>query len=191
MKTQSSQPKEDIRIIYLEEDNEITLHCPQCGQSKSVDVSKWLDKPGPLRLRYRFKCSRCDCGHKDCRKCPPEKCTNNKTSFFNLERRRHFRKTVDLEGIIEVGKRIVVPARIVDLSRSGLKLQPLSASAAREGLPSAIIVSFTLDDNRKTKVKKKCRIKGRTADGLECSFVDSESFDANDKAIGFYLMQRS
>lgn len=180
---------ESGQTIYLEDSSQISLHCPQCGRTKRVDMSKFLDKPGPIRFRYRFKCDQCDCGHKECSNCTPGKCQNNHTSTFNLERRKHFRKDVDLDGYIQLRDGSRIPGRIVDLSRAGLKIKVLGSAAMRKKLPQTLKIHFTLEDQRETSVVKLCSVQRSTAEGLECSFSESESFDASDKAIGFYLMQ--
>lgn len=150
-------------------------------------MTPFLQKDGPVKLTYRFKCSSCDCGHKDCRECRISGCTNGNSNIIQVERRKFFRKKVNLQGSLigETGRRH--PLRVLDLSRTGLRTRMLSSHKFLVG--RKVQVEFTLDDVRETAIVKQIvirRIDGKTVDG---EFTEHPDFARYDKAIGFYLMK--
>lgn len=172
---------------YLDENNSITLHCPGCGLIKEVDVSAYLEKDGPIKLSYRFHCDNCTCGHKDCKECSNNNCTNGHTNVIEVERRKFFRKKVNLAGSLTDRSGRSQAIRVIDLSRSGVKIKLFTQHRFTSG--TRLVAEFTLDNARKTSVKKEIIVRKYEDNIVDGEFLLSENVDASDKAIGFYLMQ--
>src|SRR5512147_1120175 len=96
-----------MQKVYLDENNAITVSCPRCSKSRTIDATPFLKSQGTVKLTYRFKCTYCDCGHKECADCKVDNCTNGNSNIIAIERRKFFRKKVDLPGSLvgEKGRR--------------------------------------------------------------------------------------
>ena len=81
-----------MQKLFVTEDNKATLFCPVCAKSRSIDASAYIAIERVVRIRIK-----CPCGHHY----PAQ-----------LERRRHFRKTVNFEGFYSQapGGRVVAHA---------------------------------------------------------------------------------
>lgn len=176
-----------MQNVFVDTDNKVTLSCPICGKSKTIDVAKYLSSDGPVKLTYRFRCDSCDCGHKDCRECLQEECSLGHTNTVKLERRKHARKETRLQGTVQIGRNRPRPVQVLDLSRHGARIEistPQRISAGDQGL-----LEFRLDDQKMTPVSKRgniLRIQGKNAVFL---FRDADTLSIADKAIGFYLVR--
>lgn len=175
-----------MQKVYLEDNNVVTVSCPKCKKTREVDATPYLNKEGLVQLSFRFKCNSCDCGHKDCSGCEENDCSNGHSNIFILERRKFYRKKVNLSGSIigDTGKRYSI--RVRDLSRTGLKLEVLTPHAFQ--VDETILVEFFLDDVKETLISKGVVIRKTDDKEVDGEFLATESFDNNDKVIGFYLM---
>jgi len=173
---------------YVDENNKITIRCPRCGHHKILDVSTILAKKkiGLIKVSYKFKCSACKCGHIDCKDCTSE-CTNGNSNVYQLERRKFFRKQVKLEGTMDCGEIKNHRITVLDLSRTGMKMSTARKEILSPG--NKCQVQFNLDDAKKTLIKKELRVKYVDGHTVDCEFTDTQTFDNNAKAIGFFLMK--
>jgi c-di-GMP-binding flagellar brake protein YcgR len=107
--------------------------------------------------------------------------------MFILERRKFFRKKVNLSGSIigDSGKRYSI--RVRDLSRTGLRMEVLTPHAFQ--VDERILVEFFLDDVKETQISKGVVIRKADDKVVDGEFLATESFDNSDKVIGFYLMK--
>lgn len=175
-----------MQKVYPDKNNIITVSCPHCSKSRRIDASPYLGRKGATRLKYRFKCSYCDCGHKDCAECKEGQCANDNSNLVLIERRKFFRKKVNLRGTLQNRENKPLQIRVLDISRTGVKTRALSGHTFQVG--EKLLARFNLDDARETPVSKMIivrKVEGRTLDG---EFLETDSYDKNDKAIGFYLM---
>jgi hypothetical protein len=175
-----------VERVFVGPDNKVILRCPACSKSKSVDVSKYFASDGPVQLTYRFRCENCDCGHKDCETCTLENCSLGRKNTVRLERRRHVRKEIRLNGTFQLGKARPKNVVVIDISRHGacFELTPLVEFAA--GSPG--LLEFRLDDQQATPVLKEGKVLRVANNQVVFLFHEVESYSAADKAIAFYLM---
>lgn len=153
--------------VFVNEDGKAVLTCPECQKTKLMDVSRFKDIEKAVRLKVR-----CPDGHQ---------------YKVVLERRVHFRKKVNLNGIFTLpDKKTRVPMKVQDISRTGLNFK-LSAPAALSA-GDRIIVEFRLDDDHKTTIQKEVVI--RTINDLKigAQFYSIDPSNVYDKALGFYMM---
>ncbi len=180
-----------IQKVYLDEANRIKVSCPQCKKIRDIDATPFLKKKGLIRLTFHFKCKFCDCGHKDCRDCPESDCpncnTDDNTNIITIERRRFFRKKVDLPGELFGENKQKYPIRVLDLSRTGIRTKVLKTHDFR--IAQKLLVEFTLDDAKSNVVKKLIVIRNIDGKMVAGEFTETDEYNKSDKAIGFYLMK--
>ncbi len=153
----------------ISKDNTAHIECPKCGKSAIADVSKYSAAQKAIKLKVN-----CPCGH---------------TYAVFLERRRFFRKNVELPGFYTTEKDAAKkPMTVTDLSRSGVKFETPDARGLNRD--DRITLEFTLDDKHRTFIKKEAtvvKIWGLQI-GVEFASRDPNNpYDrAYDMAIGFY-----
>jgi len=174
-----------MKSIYINSENKATIVCPGCGRSKTIDASKFMKIDGPVKIKYKFKCDYCARKLKKT-KTPENDDKPRHTRIVVLERRKFYRKKVDLPGIFidSHGKKEIIV--IIDLSRSGLKFKLKSPWPLN--IDDKITIQLYLNNSQKTFIEKETFVK--KIDGLMISveFSSIRSFSETDKAIGFYLM---
>lgn len=154
---------------FINKDNQATFVCPSCGDARIIDVSKYL----AIDKSVRFK-RKCRCGQ---------------TTLFILERRRFYRKPVEIKGtcqIIKNNSRVSVCIR--DISRSGLKIELLEDAALDVG--DKLFVEFRLDNKQRTLIQREVVVREKSGliIGAEIASRDPNNpiDKAYDLAIGFY-----
>lgn len=175
-----------MQKVYLNDNNTITVSCPRCQKTKDIDAIPFLKSKGLVKLNFRFKCEYCDCGHIDCKECKEANCASGNTNMIAIDRRKFYRKKVNLPGFFlgEKGKRFSI--RVLDLSRTGLRAKILTPNTFQ--VDQKLQVQFTLDDAKETNVQKYIVVRKTDGKVVDGEFTDSDAYDKNDKAIGFYLM---
>ena len=155
--------------LFLTQDNKATIACPACERSRIIDASPYMALSRIVRIRVK-----CPCGH---------------AYTTQLERRRFFRKSVQLHGEYcqapggrHVGKGALA---ILDLSRTGVKMRLGDDKALRIG--DRIVVEFQLDDRKRSKVRQETVVRRIDGADLGAEFTSTDPADPNTKAIGFYL----
>ncbi len=174
-----------MKSIYVNSENKATIACPGCGRSKTIDASKFMKIDGPVKIKYKFKCDHCARKLKKS-KDPDNTAKPDHTSIVVLERRKFYRKKVDLPGIMidQRGKKEMIV--ISDLSRTGLKFSLKSPWPLN--IDDKITIQFNLDNSPKTLIKKETFVKKINRLTISVEFSSIRSFSETDKAIGFYLM---
>ncbi len=162
--------------VYVSESNTVTLCCPHCGKYKDVDITPLMQKEGQVNLLYHFKCDGCD----------EENCSNNRTTNIQIERRKYFRKDADLRGSLIDENQKRYPIRVLNLSRNGAKLEIKAKQSFKP--KQKLLIEFTLDDSHKTLIEKTIIIRRVAKFSIEAQFHDPDSYDINNKKLGFYLM---
>jgi hypothetical protein len=176
-----------MQKVYPNDNNIIAVICPKCKKTKEIDATPFLKKQGLVNLTFRFKCEFCDCGHKDCQECKEGSCTNSNTNIITIERRKFFRKKVDLPGFLVSadGKRHSI--RVLDLSRTGVGTKVQIPHTLQ--VDQILQLEFTLDDGKETLIKKQLVVRKINDKVVDGEFTETENYDKNDKEIGFYLMK--
>ncbi|MGZ3580481.1 MAG: hypothetical protein ACXWMH_06490 [Syntrophales bacterium] len=152
-----------IKKLYVDEAGMVTFLCPKCGASRKQTVVKHGDHRCSARMS-------CVCGY---------------DSEVNLEFRKIFRKDTKLEGTYyrttpegHWGKMIVRNLSTLGCRFEMIKKGPLAAG-------EEIKVQFTLDNPRKSIIKKKAIISDVVGSLVGCRFSELPGYI--DSELGFYL----
>ncbi len=155
--------------IFLTENKTVTTTCPRCGKSKTADASPYCAIDKPVRLKIN-----CSCGHQ--------------YPVF-LERRRHYRKAVDLRGSFfhKAYNGIVTQGgmTVKNLSRNGVRLRLDMDQNIRVG--DSVFVDFNLDDSARSKIRKEVIARHKRGSIVDAEFASVSEGDPSDRALGFYL----
>ena len=156
------------QTVFITKNNTATFRCPQCGQTKTADVSKYASTDKKISVN----CT-CACGHHfRCR----------------LEKRKQYRKGADLPGRFTLlgknGPEDTGLAKVVDLSTTGLKLKMTVPRTFPIG--AKLLVEFHLDDRKRTPMEKRVIVRNVSGLYVGASFHPNEP---DDPALGFYLMR--
>lgn len=154
--------------IYITEDNKANFLCPGCGKSKTKDVSKYKNVRKLLRVKYK-----CGCGH---------------SYSVLIERRKYFRKEVNLTGGFIYGEnKGVSPMIIRDMSRTGLRIEIGNPEGIK--LDDKLFVEFNLDDKQQTLIREEVVVKSIDGGILHVEFTSIEPGSHFDSAIRFYMFR--
>ncbi len=156
-----------LKKVFINEENMATFVCPKCEKSKTSDVSRYKDIDKAVKIKV--------------------KCSCKNTYSVLLERRKYYRKDVNLSGIFKCAqKALKSPVLIKNLSRFGIKFD----AGFNHGLASGdnISVEFTLDDAHKTFVLKDATVKTVSHSVIGAEFRNVNDVSLSDRRLGFYLM---
>jgi hypothetical protein len=158
--------------IYTNLTDTVTLACEDCKRAKALRAADLKDLPQPLKFR-------CPCG----------------ASFeVNIVIRQFYRKKTTLSGsyvkrdhqtnkTLEQGR-----VTIEDLSRTGVGLRTLSKHNV--AVDDVLVITFTLDDEQRTRIEKHVRVRRVDTWGVGAEFVDSDAYTEANRILGFYLRPR-
>ena len=122
--------------IFINDRGEGTFICPACNNGVIKDLSQFAQ----TRTAVRLKC-KCSCGN---------------SYRVLLERRRHFRKPVNLVGMyfFQGGKGTPVKGliKIRDISQSGIQFSVNSMPEFEVG--DKLTIEFTLDDDERSQIRE-------------------------------------
>lgn len=153
--------------VFISRNNTATFRCPQCGKTKTSDVSQYAN----IDKKITVTCT-CVCGHQfRCR----------------LEKRKQYRKGANLPGRFtlmgQTGPDDTGVVTVVDLSTTGLKLK---MNAPRDfPIGATLLVEFRLDDRKRTPMQKRVIVRNVNGLNVGAAFHPNEP---EDPALGFYLM---
>ena len=150
-----------MQKIYVEDSNKATIICSKCGFQKSVDVTK--SKDTQKNLVYK-----CRCGE-DYEVC--------------IERRKEYRKDVELFGeysIQTIGEKGDIIVR--DLSMIGIRFECLNPHHISRD--DTVKVKFKLDDPKRSEIKKSVKVVWVKDRIIGAYFIETKSYKAD---LGFYL----
>ncbi len=154
---------------FIKENNQTTLACPACERSRTIDAGPYISLSRVVRFKIK-----CPCGYQ---------------FMTELERRRHFRKTVSFPGtyarttgggFAEEGSMAVL-----DLSRNGVKLRLGQHNSLRIG--DKLRVEFKLDDPKRSKIRQEGVVRRIDGSDMGAEFATTDPNDPSARAIGFYL----
>ena len=156
---------------YLSSSNTAHFICAVCNRQFTEDMSEYLNVPSMVELKVK-----CKCGY-------------SWTTI--LERRQYFRKSVNFPGTYHYklhGKEDTVGSiTVVDISRKGLKLKLHDEGHGfKEG--DWLEVTFSLDDDTKTLIKRVVNVKNIFENYLGVAFSDTKHEDAD---IDYYMLQNA
>ncbi|MBW2411549.1 MAG: PilZ domain-containing protein, partial [Deltaproteobacteria bacterium] len=109
-----------------------------------------------------------------------------------LEKRRSYRKLVELEGYFSLsgdvgpdatGNSIWGPMIIQDLSKTGLQFSSSRANLLQPG--NLLLLRFNLDNENKALIHKQARVISIEGNDVRCQFEGADSYDIT---LGFYFM---
>lgn len=159
-----TEPTETVKA-FVQDDDCITIKCPDCGKSAHIKVESFRNKCQTIKVR----------------------CTCKAVFKIEVDYRRFYRKPTEIAGIY---KSIQPPGRdggevlIINLSQEGIGFKAFSGHGIRKG--DTLQVSFELDDNKRSYLQKQVRVQSINGDVIGCLFSDPDLFE---KALGFYLQQ--
>jgi hypothetical protein len=156
-----------VEKVYIASNNTATFVCPNCENTTTVDVTKYLKMEKKVRVNIR-----CRCGH----------------GFVSeLEKRKKYRKQANLPGTYTYtgpnGRTDKGIMSVKDISSTGLKLR-LNVRRNFE-IGEKLVVEFNLDDRRRTPIEKKVLVKNVVGNFVGVAFSPNEP---ETPALGFYLM---
>lgn len=155
--------------VFVTPSNTAVFECPECKKSRSIDVEKFKNMDKEIRIRVN-----CSCGH---------------SYPVVLERRRHYRKVVNLVGtymlMVPGGSGETKTMSVKDLSRSGLKIRLTSKPDFDVG--AKLLVEFRLDDSKRSLIKKEAIVRKISDQNIGLQFSSMDAKDPGDTALGFYL----
>jgi hypothetical protein len=135
--TTAGQPVEKtLSRVFLNDREEGTFICPACNKGVIRDLSDFAQ----TRSAVRIKC-KCNCGN---------------VYRVLVERRRHFRKSVNLMGMYFFRGAKERPTKglikIRDISQSGIQFSVNSMPDFELG--DKLIIEFNLDDQERSKIRE-------------------------------------
>lgn len=139
--TAKKQPAEKEHRVFINNKGQGTFICPVCEQGVIRDLSRFADIASAVRLKCK-----CSCGN---------------VYRVLVERRRHFRKPVNLVGMFFYrGAKKAPPKgliKILDISQSGLRFSVNAIPEFEVG--SKLTLEFTLDDEDHSQVQEDCTVR--------------------------------
>jgi len=142
MATTAANPTaEKERRVFINDKGQGTFICPACEKGVIRDLSQFTE----IKSAVRLKC-KCNCGN---------------VYRVLVERRRHFRKSVNLVGMfIYRGAKKAPPKgliKILDISQSGICFSVNAIPEFEVG--SKLTLEFTLDDEEHSQVQEDCTVR--------------------------------
>lgn len=156
--------------VFPRDDNLVILTCPRCGLQESLSVTRF-------ELLGNAVSVNCPC---------------RKTFIAVLEKRRAFRKVVQLDGHFTL-KGDLGPAEdsgsiwgsmvVKDLSKAGLRFSTDKVGLLHPG--DVLMVRFHLDNANQALIHKPARVISVNGNEVGCQFEGDDSYDIT---LGFYFI---
>lgn len=150
-----------MKKVYVNDSNQATIVCPNCGFGKDLDVTDFKETHKRLKAK-------CRCGE---------------VFRLMLEFRKHFRKKVRLRGEYFVqGKAEKGEIVVEDISLGGVRFESLNPHyISRE---DKVELKFALDNPTKTKIRTPVKVKWIIDRNVGGQFFDPKSIEQD---LGTYL----
>jgi PilZ domain len=150
-----------MKKVYVDDSNQATIICPNCGFEKNLDVTNFRETHKRLKAK-------CRCGE---------------VFRLSLEFRKHFRKKVRLHGEYFVrGKTEKGEIIVEDISLGGIRFESLNPHyISRE---DKVELRFALDNSMKTEIQTPVKIKWIIDRNVGGQFFDPKSIEQD---LGTYL----
>ena len=155
------RPKDPNYTFYVDSSQQVTITCPRCGLSKTLDAS-------PFKAASKELAVNCKCGQR---------------FTCHLEFRRAYRKKVSLKGHYrDVTSGDDGDMTVEDISIGGVGFSTLAAHDIRKG--DTVEVVFRLDTPRQPRIERIIEVAVVKHRFIGGSFKDGR----RDADLGFYLM---
>lgn len=157
---------DDTNRVFLNDKNEATFLCSNCGKGVTRDLSKMVHTQAAIRVTCKCKCG----------------------NVFRVlvERRRNHRKIVNLLGMChylsdsgQTQKRLI---KVLDISPTGLQFS--LNDTPRFNVGDKVFADFRLDDRNYTEIKVKGAIKRMRSKEVGIEFISIE----RPKLLTLYLL---
>jgi hypothetical protein len=148
---------------FVREDDTATIVCPACKMPKTISVAAFKNKTHYLKVR----------------------CRCNTVFRVHLDFRRFYRKPTDIPGVYKTLKPVGHGGgeiHITNISQGGLGFTVSGMNTIEKG--HRLLVSFQLDDKRKTALKKEVVVQSVSDNFVGCCFSSGQAYE---KELGFYL----
>lgn len=154
--------REKVKKYFVREDGRIVIICPECKKARSVSINKFSKR----KTRQKVQCS---CSH---------------VFSIYLDYRQSYRKSTKLFGTYSLYTAVTGEnlAKIKNLSFDGICLEVYESHSIQAGQKGCI--DFTLDDKRKTQIKKEFLIQSVSGKHIGCRFIKEKAYE---RELGFYL----
>jgi hypothetical protein len=165
--TAKTPTAENEHRVFINDNGKGTFICPVCKKGVIRDLSQFAHVKSAVRLKCK-----CSCGN---------------VYRVLVERRRHFRKPVNLVGMFLHRSVKGAPTKglikILDISQSGIRFSVNTMPEFQEG--SKLTLEFTLDDEDRSQVREVCTVRRIDSNIIGVEF---ENFDHYGK-LGRYLFR--
>ena len=148
--------------VYINRENDGEVICPNCGKTKTINVSNHRLSQKPIRVK-------CQCGH----------------SFsIVLEYRRYHRKTVSIPGkiFLRLASTPLDEVTVTSISVVGVGFEIKSTLNIK--LEDVYEIAFTLDDDDASLVREEIVIKRIEGTFIGAEFLDQDKYHHE---LDFYL----
>lgn len=163
----SKMPEKQEHRVFVNDHGQGSFICPACSKGVIRDLNDFLD----VRSAVRLKC-KCSCGH---------------VYRVLVERRRHFRKPVNLAGMFIYQNNEGYPVKglikVMDISQTGIRFSVNSVPDFKVG--DKLIVEFTLDDEDHSQIRETGTVRRIQTNIIGLSFKNTDHYGK----LGQYLFR--
>ncbi len=157
-KPQNAEKK--VYKSYVGKTGRAVIMCPKCKKAKAISTKDFPQRKTSLSVR-----------------CP---CSNTFKVF--LDYRKSFRKSTNLVATLRVASGREHLVKISNLSLGGAQIEFTGLNHFTTGQNGRL--DFTLDDKKRTQVRKNFSVRNIRGKKIGCRFKDDQAYD---KELGFYL----
>lgn len=148
--------------LYKNKNNEITVSCQHCGNTKTISITKFKKLFAPIKVV----------------------CICQQSFYISIESREYYRKKVNLYGTyFHHQSKNFDHIYIENLSLSGIGFKTNMKSNLQ--IDDIIEIKFILDNHKRTEICKKGIVKRVNDRSVGVEFCDMSVYGAE---LGFYLM---
>lgn len=158
--------KQESRV-FINDQGQGSFVCPACNKGVIKDLSEFSNTPCAVRLKCR-----CRCGN---------------VYRVLVERRRHFRKPVNLVGMFffqnNQGNPVKGLIKVHDISQSGIRFSVNSVPDFKVG--DRLIIEFTLDDEDHSQIREVGTVRRIQTNMIGLAFKNTDHYGK----LGQYLFR--
>lgn len=147
--------------VFLTKSGTANIYCPECGEIRKMDVTRFQD----IKKEVKLKCT-CKCKH---------------VFSVVLERRQHIRKKVSFQGVVLFNQK-KYPVDVINISRRGLRIRTMGRLDIK--LLDKVNIEFILDDATNSQVRKEMIARTMRENEIGLEFLDQNHYDK----LGPYLL---
>jgi hypothetical protein len=151
----------EMKKIYVNGNDEATIVCHSCGKWKRANVARYLGLNKPVKI----------------------KCSCEAVFSVTFEKRKFYRKKVNLYGTCSMHGMGEEEIFIRDISRGGLGFV-INKGTVEKG--DTLSVEFVLDDKARSRISENVIVKSVKEGFIGAEFVSPS--DHTNKVLGFYLL---